>query len=142
MSEIPQLSRRERQIMDAVHHLGGGTVRAIQAALPDPPTDMAVRRMLHILAEKGLLRRKSSGREVVYLAKQSRRRAGIQALRHVVNTFFGGAVEDALAAHLAQPESLSVEQLARLEALILQARQARDSKKQRSSEPSPAEKKP
>ena len=53
MNEIPQLSRRERQIMDVVYALGSGTVRQIQAQLPDPPTDMAVRRMLHILEDAG-----------------------------------------------------------------------------------------
>ena len=122
MNEIPQLSRRERQIMDVVYALGSGTVRQIQAQLPDPPTDMAVRRMLHILEERGQLRRKQTGREVVYSPTQSRRRAGVSALRHVLDTFFGGAMEDALAAHLAQKETLTTEQLNRLEQLIEQAR--------------------
>jgi predicted transcriptional regulator len=122
MNEIPQLSRRERQIMDVVYALGSGTVRQIQTQLPDPPTDMAVRRMLHILEERGQLRRKQTGREVVYFPTQSRRRAGVSALRHVLDTFFGGAVEDALAAHLAQKETLTTDQLNRLEQLIEQAR--------------------
>jgi predicted transcriptional regulator len=123
MAKVPQLSRRERQIMDIVYAQGGATVRQIRAALPDPPTDMAVRRMLHILEEKGHLRRRQEGREVVYLAAQSKRRAGLAALRHVLDTFFGGAVDEALAAHLADKEAVTPEQLARLQDLIKQARQ-------------------
>src|SRR4051812_20335264 len=73
------LSRRERQIMDLMFARGEATVRQIQAGLPDPPTDMAVRRMLHILEEKKYLRRRQQGREVVYMPVQSRTRAGASA---------------------------------------------------------------
>ena len=123
MAAIPQLSRRERQIMDLVFARGEATVRQIQAVLPDPPTGMAVRRMLHILEGKGHLRRRQEGREVVYLATQSRRRAGIDALQHVLDTFFGGALDEALAAHLSGKEAVTPEQLARLRELIERARQ-------------------
>jgi hypothetical protein len=40
----------------------------------------------------------------------------------VVDTFFGGAIDEALAAHLAQQEVVTAEQLARLQQLIKQAR--------------------
>ncbi len=121
MSKRTHLSRRESQIMDAVFARGEATVRQIQAELPDPPTDMAVRRLLHILVEKGHLRRRKPGREVVYLPKQSKRRAGISALRHVVDTFFDGAMDEALAAHLASKETVSQEQLKRMQEMIQQA---------------------
>ena len=55
------MSRRERQIMDIVYAEGSATVRTIQEKLEDPPTVMAVRRMLHILEEKGHLNRKKEG---------------------------------------------------------------------------------
>jgi predicted transcriptional regulator len=122
MRKSTDLSRRERQIMDILFTRGEATVRQIQADRPDPPTDMAVRRMLHILEDKGHLRRRREGREVVYRAKQSRQRAGVSALRHVLDTFFGGAVDEALAAHLAAKESVTAEQLARMQELIKQAR--------------------
>src|SRR5687768_17287321 len=104
MSDPTQLSRRERQIMDVIFTRGEATVRQIQAELPDPPTDMAVRRMVHILESKDFLRRRQEGREVVYLPAQSKARAGMNALRHVLDTFFGGAVDEALAAHLTSKE--------------------------------------
>jgi BlaI family transcriptional regulator, penicillinase repressor len=122
MHDPANLSRRERQIMDAIYATGEATVRQVQARLPDPPTGMAVRRMLQILEEKGLLRRRAEGREVVYLPTHSKERAGVKALQHVLDTFFGGAVDEALAAHLAARESATPEQLARMRKLIEQTR--------------------
>ncbi len=122
MSNSPDLSRRERQIMDLIFAKGEATVRQIQAELPDPPTDMAVRRMLHILEEKGHLKRRQEGREVIYLPAQSKKRAGVEALRHVLETFFGGAVDEALAAHLTDKEAVTPDQLARMKKMIDQAR--------------------
>ncbi|HEV3120236.1 MAG TPA: BlaI/MecI/CopY family transcriptional regulator [Gemmataceae bacterium] len=53
MPEPSELSRRERQIMDAVFALGEATVNNVVETIPSPPTAMAVRRMMHILEEKG-----------------------------------------------------------------------------------------
>jgi predicted transcriptional regulator len=101
MPESSQLSRRERQIMDVLHAEAGATVATVQSRIPDAPTDMAVRRLLHIMEEKGHVKRLGKeGREVVYAPKQSKASAGLKALRHVLDTFFGGAVDEALAAHL------------------------------------------
>jgi predicted transcriptional regulator len=122
MSDPTELSRRERQIMDLVFAQGSATVNQIAAGLPDPPTPMAVRRMMHILEEKGFLKRHLDGREVVYAPKQSKQRVGKKALQHVIDTFFGGALDEALAAHFTGGDSLSPEQLARINQLIEQAR--------------------
>lgn len=108
--------------MDIIFARGEATVRQIRAELPDPPTDMAVRRLLQILEEKGHLRRRTQGREVVYLPKQSKARAGTNALQHVLNVFFGGAMDEALASHFASQETLTDEQLQRMQELIQQAR--------------------
>lgn len=94
------LSRRERQIMDVVFALGQATVNQVVDAIPDAPTPMAVRRMMHILEEKTQLRRKKRGREVVYLPRERKAKAGRNAFQRVLATFFGGSLEDALAAHL------------------------------------------
>lgn len=94
------LSRRERQIMDVLFARGEATVLEVAEALPDPPTPMAVRRMLHILVEKGHLKRRPEGREMVYAPRQRKARAGTNALQRVLETFFGGSLEEALAAHL------------------------------------------
>lgn len=116
------LSRRERQIMDAVFALGEATVNQIRESIPDAPTPMAVRRMMHILEEKGHLRRRE-GREVVYRARVTKNKAGRSAFQRVLETFFGGSLENALAAHLVtRKDGVGDEERARLVALIEQAR--------------------
>jgi predicted transcriptional regulator len=118
------LSRRERQILDILHASGRSTVAQVQNRLPDPPTDMAVRRLLQILEEKGHVKRLGKeGREVIYAPAQSKARAGLSALRHVLDTFFGGAVDEALAAHLTRKDAaLTPEQAQRIQQLIEQTR--------------------
>ncbi len=123
MPEPSELSRRERQIMDAVFALGEATVKQIVESIPSPPTPMAVRRMMHILEEKGHLRRKENGREVIYVPRQTKGKAGRQAFEQVLETFFGGSLEEALAAHLhSRKDQVSDEERQRLIALIEQAK--------------------
>jgi predicted transcriptional regulator len=118
------LSRRERQIMDVLFARGEATVLQIAEALPDPPTPMAVRRMLHILVEKGHLKRRQEGREVVYAPREPKKRAGTNAFQKVLETFFGGSLEEALAAHLvSRKEKVTAEERERLLKLIHQSQQ-------------------
>ena len=123
MPNPPELSRRERQIMDAVFALGEATVNKVVETIPDPPTPMAVRRLMHILVEKGHLRRRENGREVMYLPREAKAKAGRSAFQRVLETFFGGSLEEALAAHLlSRKDSVSDEERERLIALIEHAR--------------------
>ena len=124
MAQPSQLSRRERQIMDAVFALGEATVNQVVETIPSPPTAMAVRRMMHILEEKGHLRRRESGREVIYAPRQTKNKAGRRAFEQVLATFFGGSLEEALAAHLhSRKNQISADERERLIALIEQAQQ-------------------
>ena len=124
MPDSSDLSRRERQIMDAVFALGEATVNQVVETIPSPSTPMAVRRMMHILEEKGHLRRRESGREVVYLPRQTKGKAGRLAFEQVLETFFGGSLEEALAAHLhSRKDQVSADERERLIALIEQAQQ-------------------
>src|SRR5215467_6429752 len=118
-----ELSRRERQIMDILYRLNEATVNQVCETLPDPPTPMAVRRMMHILEEKGHVKRREEGREVVYAPRETRSKAGRSAFERVLETFFGGSLEEALAAHLLSRRSkVTSEERARLVKLIEQAR--------------------
>ena len=115
------LSRRERQIVQILFAQKEATVNEICEQLSGSPTPMAVRRMLAILMEKDLLRRKKRGREFVYLPKQSRKKTGAKALRDVVQTFFDGSIGQALATHISAPGStLSEDDVDRLNELIEQ----------------------
>jgi BlaI family transcriptional regulator, penicillinase repressor len=119
MPDFSHLSRREGQIMQVIFARQQATVQEIRAALPDPPTPMAVRRMLAILHEKGQLRRQKRGREFVYLPRQSKHRAGLRALRQVLDTFFNNSVGTALATHLeTRGTNLADDELERLARLI------------------------
>jgi predicted transcriptional regulator len=109
--------------MDVIFARGEATVNQIAEALPDPPTPMAVRRMMHILEEKGHLRRREQGREVVYMPRQSKDKAGRSAFEKVLQTFFDGSLEEALSAHLlSRKDGVSSDERDRLVKLIEKAR--------------------
>jgi predicted transcriptional regulator len=125
MAETPAtgLSRRERQIMDVIYALGGATAVQVLRSLPDPPSKTAVRTFLRILEQKGHLKHVERGREFVYQPVQPRIRAGRSAFQRVLQTFFDGSLEKAVAAHLADSSAnLSTDELKRLAKLIHQAR--------------------
>ncbi len=124
MEEHNQLSRRERQIMDAIYARGEASATEVWQALPDPPSRTAVRTLLRILEDKGHLRHQKRGREFVYHPIRPRRRAGQTALQGVLRTFFDGSLEKAVAAHLSQPNAeIPPDEVKRLVRLIEKARQ-------------------
>src|SRR5215207_4103142 len=105
--------------MEAVYAAGRATAAEIRAALPDAPSDSAVRTFLRLLVEKGHLRQKRDGMRYIYEPTQPRQQAAASVMRNVVRTFFGGSVEDAVVALLSQEDSrLSQEQSDRLTKLI------------------------
>lgn len=123
MSAEPHLSRRERQIMDALHQHGRATAAEVQAALPDPPSYSAVRALLRILEAKGHIRHLREGARYVYRPRVSRESARRSALKRLVSTFFAGSVTQAVAALLQQADTrFSESELERLEKMIEQAR--------------------
>jgi len=118
-----QLSRRERQIMDIIYTHGEASTADVLKELPDPPARGAMGRMIRILEDKGHLKHYQRGRQFVYRPTRSRRQVGPSAMRRVVDTFFGGSLRQAVAAHLAQRDTdISDEELRRLAELIRQAR--------------------
>lgn len=118
-----RLSRRERQIMDAIYRLGQATGQEVRAQLPDPPSYSAVRALLRILEEKGHLRHRRDGQRYVYVPTVSRERARASALRQLVGTFFDGSAGAAAAALLdLSRDDLSDAELTRLEDLVERAR--------------------
>ena len=125
MDKDTHLSRRERQIMDIIYARGQATVNDVHAELPDPPTSTAVRALLKILQGKGHVKSRRRGRENVYSPRRVRTKAGLSALQRVIQTFYGGSLEKALSAHLAERgEQLSDEDRERLMQLIEQTREA------------------
>lgn len=125
MSRTPAhtLSRRERQIMDIVYARGEATAADVRASLPDPPSYSAVRALLAILVDKGHLKHRSEQGRYIYMATRLRAQEGRSALRRVLDTFFEGSLEKAVAAFLQGSDAkLSEQDLQRLGRLIQQAR--------------------
>jgi len=94
---VPALSRRERQIMDVIYHLGRATAAEVHERLPDAPSATAVRTLLRILEEKGHLRHERDGVRHVYLPTVPRDAAQRSAVAHLLRTFFGGSPKAAMA---------------------------------------------
>jgi len=117
------LSRRERQIMDVLYRKESATAAEVMEGLPDPPGYSAVRALLRILEQKGHIRHEERAGKYVFMPMMRRDQAKRSAVRHLVQTFFGGSAEDAVAA-LLDPRSskLSELELDRLQKLIDKAR--------------------
>jgi len=124
---LHRLSRRERQIMDIIYAAGTASAADVLAALPDPPSYSSVRALLRILEEKGHLKHHSDAGKYVFSPTTPRAQAAKSALRRVLDTFFAGSLEDALATHLTDPSAkLTAEQVQRLPTLIQQAKKRGD----------------
>jgi predicted transcriptional regulator len=79
--------------------------------------------MIRHLEAKGLLRHRQEGKRYVYKSTQSRQAASRSALRKLLDVFFAGSASDAVAAILdVSGDKMAPEELARIEALIQQAR--------------------
>lgn len=100
MAQPDTLSRRERQIVDALYTLGEGGAREIADAIREPEAYDTVRVTLAVLEKKGLVRYRVDGRRHVYAPTQPRGEATKSAWRRMLRTFFGGSPGKALIALL------------------------------------------
>ncbi|MFI5120398.1 MAG: BlaI/MecI/CopY family transcriptional regulator [Thermoanaerobaculia bacterium] len=117
------LSRRERQIMDILYREGRAAAGEVLERLPDPPGYSAVRAMLRVLENKGHLTHVLEDGRYVYRPIVPRNRARRSALENLLETFFDGSAEKAVAALLSESRNpLGEEELERLSHLIADAR--------------------
>jgi predicted transcriptional regulator len=117
------LSRRERQIMDILFRSGRATAAEVMDALPGNSSYSTVRTQLRVLEEKGHVRRESDAMPFVYTPAVTRQVARKSALRHLVDTFFDGSAEKAVAALLGgEGAKLTDEQIERIAGLIAKAK--------------------
>lgn len=117
-----QLSRRERQIMDIIYARGEATASEVAAAMTDAPSYSAVRALLRILEEKGMLKHREDGKRYIFLPTEPIQKASRSALKNLVNTFFEGSLVNAVAALVDGREKISPEEIQRLESIIKQAK--------------------
>ena len=120
-----KLTRREREIMDAIFALGdSASAEDVRSRLTDPPSYSAVRAMLVKLEAKGFLRHREEGLRYVYSPTKSRTAAQRNALNKLVSVFFGGSPSNTVTA-LLKHESWTDDELAALRAEIEQVRKNR-----------------
>lgn len=119
----PDLSRRERQIMDVLFTRGRATGQEIQEGLADQPNYSSVRTILRVLERKGYVRHVEEGLRYVYEPTVPRDAASRSALQRIIRTFFDGSAKEAAAA-LLDPAAfhLSEEELTELARIIEKAK--------------------
>jgi predicted transcriptional regulator len=117
------LSRRERQIIDILYRRGRATAVEVMEDLPGDSSYSTVRTQLRVLEEKGHVRHEQDGQRYVYSPAVPRGTVRRSALKHLVETFYEGSVEQAVAALLGGEGSrLTDDELDRIEDLIRKAR--------------------
>ena len=120
-----KLTRREREIMDALFALGDrATAEDIRSQLLEPPSYSAVRAMLVKLEPKGFVRHGAEGLRYVYTPTKSRASAQRNALQKIVRVFFGGSPGQTVTALLKQ-ETWTDDELDTLRAEIENVRKDR-----------------
>ena len=119
------LTRRERQIMDVLFRRGRATAAEVMDDLPGTSSYSTVRTQLRVLEEKGHVRHEEEGVRYIYTPAVRRHAARKSALKHLVDTFFDGSAEKAVAALLGGEASrVSGDELDRISELITRARLA------------------
>lgn len=118
------LTKRERQIVDALYRLGRATAAEIMAAVPGAPTYSTIRTQLRVLEAKGHVRHEEQGLRYVYMPTVPRSAARKSALKHVVETFFDGSSAKAVAALLGGEASrISDDELERIAEILKNTRE-------------------
>ena len=119
------LSRREREVVDLLFSMGTATVGDVQRALSDQPSYAATRMVLQRLHKKGELEVSQEGKKYLYRTVTPKEKAGLAALRSLLETFFRGSATSAVSALLGDRQKVSDAEIEELEALIRKAKAER-----------------
>jgi predicted transcriptional regulator len=105
--------------MDIVYAASEVTAADVMKAMPEPPSYSTVRKLMAILVEKGCLKHREQDGKYYYQPTKPRAKAGKSAMTRVLETFYEGSLEKAVAAFLNGREAkVSNEELDRLAKLI------------------------
>jgi predicted transcriptional regulator len=123
MNTLRDLSRRERQIMDILYQHGKASAAEVRERMAGAPSYSAVRAMLRVLEEKGHIRHEEQGTRYVYFPTMAREKAKRSVVKHLLETFFNGSAEQAVAALLdVSANRLTREELERMSEMIERAK--------------------
>ena len=117
------LSKREREVLDALYRLGKASAAEIRDGIASPPTYTAVRTHLTNLENKGFVKFETDGVRYIYEPTIPRDQMAEEILSGVLATFFDNKLELVVSSLLNRKESeVSEEDLDRLSVLVEQAR--------------------
>lgn len=122
MAELPTPTPRELEILKVIWEIGPSSVRAVHRRLARSE-DLAyntVQTLMRIMEDKGLLRHRVEGRSFVYEARFSRDESAARFLDRV----FDGAADE-LVMSLLRREKIRPDELAKMQAMIVEARRKR-----------------
>src|SRR5271156_3674819 len=95
-----QLSQRERQVIDILLSTGEATASTIRERMPEAPSYSAVRALLRVMEDKGVLSHKNDGPRYVYKPTMAPAKARQSILKQVLDNLFHGSREQLVAALL------------------------------------------
>jgi BlaI family penicillinase repressor len=117
------LSKRERQIMQVIYKHSTASVSEVLHEIPSPPTYSAIRSIMNILVDKGLLKRTRTGKKYLYSPTFSQKKAMHSEVKQLMTTYFKGSLENAVTALIEiHGDDLSDEDFQRLMNIIEKAR--------------------
>ena len=109
--------------MDILYRRGRATAGEVMDDLSGDPNYSTVRTQLRVLEKKGHVTHEEEGLRYVYAPAVPRSSARKSALRHLVDTFFDGSAEGAVAALLGgEGSKLSDDELDRISDLVKKSR--------------------
>jgi BlaI family transcriptional regulator, penicillinase repressor len=130
MTQLPEPTERELQILKVLWDKGEATVREVYQALRDevPIVQNTVQAFLRTMEQKGLVRHRNEGRSFVYRPVQQRERTSQKMVTGLLDAVFEGALDE-LVAHALAVRQPSTEELARLRRLLADAEAANKRKR-------------
>jgi predicted transcriptional regulator len=115
------LSMRERQIMDALHQMGEGSVSEVLEKIPNPAGYNSVRILMKILEKKGFINHRNDKNKYIYAPILKKDEAKKSAIDHLLTTHFDRSVPQVVSALLSHKD-ISEAELEQLATMIEQAK--------------------
>lgn len=131
MTAEPTPTERELEILKILWQSGEATVREVhrQISRSLPMVQNTVQSFLRTMEEKGLVRHRVEGRTFIYRPVLPRDKTNQRLVSRLLQRAFDGAV-DQLVQSVLSLEQATPEELARLEALIADARKGKQKQRQ------------
>ena len=123
--QLSRLSKREREIINILYHLGEGGVQEVVSRMSEDVSYDTVRVTLSILEKKGYLEHWREGRRYIFKPTMPRETASRHAMSNLLHTFFEGSPSKAILAMLdISSDRLTGEELEEIARLIERERES------------------